>query len=72
MLLGFLIPNEGSVFIDGKDITKISFASLRGHIGYVGQHPFLFNDTILANITYSRPKATMDEVIEACKAAHAH
>jgi subfamily B ATP-binding cassette protein MsbA len=71
LLLGFVTPTAGKIFIDGQDISKISFASLRSRIGYVGQRLFLFNDTILHNIAYARPSATKEEIIKACKAAHA-
>jgi subfamily B ATP-binding cassette protein MsbA len=72
LLLGFIQPTSGKLFIDGHDITQLSLASLRNQIGYVGQQTFLFNDTVLANILYSNPQATNDEVVKACIAAHAH
>lgn len=72
LLLGFVTPTTGTISIDEQDITKISFSSLRSRIGYVGQRLFLFNDTIFNNIVYARPTATKDDVIQACKAAHAH
>lgn len=71
LLLGFIAPTSGSITIDGQDISHVSFSSLRSHIGYVGQRTFLFNDTILNNILYAKPGATFDEVIAACKSAHA-
>ncbi len=72
LILGFVQGQPNTLFIDGKDITQISFDSLRRRIGYVGQRTFLFNDTILANILYSSPDAIEEEIIEACKTAHAH
>ncbi len=71
LLLGFVTPTAGSILIDQVDIAKISLSSLRNNIGYVGQRTFLFNDSIMRNVAYARPKASTDDVIKACKIAHA-
>lgn len=71
LLLGFVTPTSGSVTIDGVDITSVTLASLRDHIGYVGQRTFLFNDSIERNIAYARPHATHEQIVKACKIAHA-
>lgn len=71
MLLGFVTPTQGNIFVDGKDITKINLSHLRNQIGYVGQRIFLFNDTIYNNVAYAQPNVRQQEVINACKAAHA-
>lgn len=60
---------SGNIRIDGLDVRKFSQKSLRSHIGIVQQDVFLFADTILENIRYGRPDASMDEVIEAAKRA---
>lgn len=72
LLLGFITPTKGTIYIDNHDITSVSFTSLRNNIGYVSQQTFLFNDTIYANIAYGKPSASNHEVIATCKAAHAH
>lgn len=71
LLLGFVHPTGGIIKFDDTNISNISYASLRNNIGYVGQRPFLFNDSVFNNILYARPKATEEEVVRACKAAHA-
>jgi ABC-type multidrug transport system fused ATPase/permease subunit len=71
LLLGFSVPQLGNIFMDGMPITKASFESLRNNIGYVGQRTFLFNDTVANNVAYSDTKATREDIIRACKAAHA-
>jgi ABC-type multidrug transport system fused ATPase/permease subunit len=71
LLLGFVTPTSGRILIDDVDITKVSLASLREHIGYVGQRTFLFNDTIARNIAYARQRASHDEIVKACRIAHA-
>ena len=64
--------SSGSITLDGKDIRHIKLADLRGNIGIVQQDVFLFAGTILENIRYGRPSATMAEVIEAAKMAEIH
>ncbi len=68
----FYDPTKGAVYLDGIDLKKIKQASLRALIGMVTQEVILFNDTILNNILYGNPKATLEEVVEAAKVAHAH
>ncbi|AST57182.1 ABC transporter [Thermoanaerobacterium thermosaccharolyticum] len=63
---------EGKIKIDGIDIKQIDLYKLRSSIGIVMQETFLFSDTIKNNIAFGRPDATMDEIIEAAKAAEAH
>ena len=62
----------GSVTVDGQDVRDVRLADLRNSIGIVQQDVFLFAGTILENIRYGRPGATMDEVIEAAKQAEIH
>lgn len=70
-----LIPNfykvtQGQILIDGIDINKLSFRSLRKNIGIVQQDVFLFNGTIRENIMYGRLDATEEELIDAAKKAN--
>ncbi len=64
--------SSGSIALDGMDIRKIKLADLRSNIGIVQQDVFLFAGTILDNIRYGRPSATMEEVVEAAKMAEIH
>ena len=64
--------SSGSITLDGTDIRKIKLADLRSNIGIVQQDVFLFAGTILDNIRYGRPSATMEEVVEAAKMAEIH
>jgi len=64
-------PNEGNIFIDGFDISKVELTSLRNQIGIVPQESLLFNGTIRDNIDF-KDKATEKEIIEASKLACAH
>ncbi len=63
---------EGSLKIDGTDIRDVTLESLRRQIGIVMQEPYLFNDTIAANLRYSKPDASDEELVKACKAAYIH
>ncbi|MGL4563356.1 MAG: ABC transporter ATP-binding protein [Brevinema sp.] len=68
----FYTPSKGSLLIDGKNTSNYCASSIRQNIALVTQDTSLFSDTILNNITFSKPNATMDEVIEATTMAHAH
>eukprot|EP01132_Coremiostelium_polycephalum_P000417 gene417-527_t len=72
LLERFYDPASGVVTIDGIDIRNINLTHLRNIFGLVGQEPFLFSGTIFDNIVYGKPDATMEEVVEAAKAANAH
>lgn len=64
--------DEGQLLIDGNDIKGIEQRALRSHIGVVLQETFLFSGTILQNITYAKPNASLEDVIRAAKIANAH
>lgn len=68
----FYDPQNGAVFIDGTDLREFSLKSLRRQVGIVNQETMLFNDTIRSNIAYGKPNASLKEIEEAAKAAHAH
>jgi ATP-binding cassette subfamily B protein len=68
----FYDVSEGEVLIDGHDVKDVTLDSLRSQIGIVLQETNLFSGTIRDNIAFGRPDATIDEVMEAAKAAAAH
>jgi ATP-binding cassette subfamily B protein len=61
--------SEGAVRVGGMDVRDATLESLRGAVGVVTQDAHLFHDTIRANLTYARPDATDEELIEALRAA---
>ncbi len=71
LLLRFYDPTRGRITVGGVDLREVRVASLRARIGYVPQDPILFAGTVRENIAYGRPKATLEEVIRAARAAHA-
>jgi ATP-binding cassette subfamily B protein len=62
----------GTIAIDGQDISSITQQSLRQNIAVVFQEPALFSGTIRENIAYGRPKASLQQIEAAAKAANAH
>ena len=72
LLVRFYDVNSGSIKVSGTDIRDVTRASLRGSYGMVLQDTWLRAGTVRENIAYGKPDATMDEVIAAAKAAHAH
>ena len=65
----FYEVSAGSIKLDGQDVRDVTQRSIHQNIGIVQQDVFLFADTILENIRYGKPNATMEEVIEAAKKA---
>ncbi len=72
LLMRFYDVNGGSINVSGTDIRDVTRASLRSSYGMVLQDTWLRAGTVRENIAYGKPDATMDEVIAAAKAAHAH
>ncbi|GMP28913.1 hypothetical protein CsSME_00004257 [Camellia sinensis var. sinensis] len=68
----FYDPNQGQILLDNVDIKTLQLRWLRDQIGLVNQEPALFATTILENIFYGKPDATMAEVEAAASAANAH
>ncbi|WP_425990036.1 ABC transporter ATP-binding protein [Brevundimonas sp. TWP2-3-2] len=72
LLPRFYDVTSGKVTINGADLRALSLPDLRARIALVTQEPFLFDDTIAANIAYARPDATPDQIAEAARSAAAH
>ena len=68
----FYDVSDGGVSIDGQDLKSVSLASLRNASALVTQEPFLFDDTIRANIAYGSPDASAQEIETAARNAAAH
>jgi len=71
LLPRFYDASAGSVLVDGHDVRDLTVRSLRAAVGLVLDEPFLFSDTVRANIAYGRPDATDEEVRAAAQAAGA-
>ncbi len=65
-------PDDGRITVDGVDLKEIAHDSLYSQLGVVLQETFLFSGTILANLRFAKPDATMEEVIQAAKIGGAH
>jgi len=71
LLPRFYDPQNGKIFIDNQDTSKVSLESLRKNISLVSQDIILFDSTVRENIGYANPNATDEEIILACKHAAA-
>ena len=72
LLSRFYEADKGNISIDGVPVQDMGIRNLHYHIAQVLDEPFLFSVSIKDNIAYGRPDATMDEIIQAAKAAEAH
>ena len=72
LVLQLYLPTAGHILVDGVDVQTLDLRSWRERLGVVSQEPFLFHASIRDNIAFGKPDATMDEIIAAARAAHAH
>lgn len=72
LLLGFYLPTEGNILIDGCDIRHMSANELRSVFGVVPQETVLFSGTIYDNLSHADPHAGFEEIVRACKQAEIH
>jgi ABC-type multidrug transport system fused ATPase/permease subunit len=69
LLASFYVPTEGRVLVDGTDLSRVRLGSYRTLLGLVLQESFLFDGTIRENVAFSRPDASQDEILRACRIA---
>ncbi len=72
LLIRLYDPSAGRVLLDGVDLRDYRIDDLRRQFAVVSQDSILFSDTVAANIAYSRPEASMEEIVAAARAANAH
>ena len=72
LLVGLYRPSEGRILFDGVDLAELDLRSLRGQLGVVPQHPYLFGLSIRSNITLADPSLPLSRVVEAARLAHIH
>lgn len=72
LIARFFDPTAGRIRVDGIDLSEVEIGSYRKQVGMVLQDPYLFHGTVLDNLRYGCPDATLPQVIEAAQAAHAH
>src|SRR6266481_246439 len=70
LIAAFHKPISGQVLIDGVDLSKVQLESYRSALGVVLQESFLFDGTIRENIAFSRPGATEEDIMHACRIAY--
>src|ERR1700720_2479910 len=69
LIAAFYVPTSGRVLVDGVDLAKVRLDSYRTQLGVVLQETFLFDGTIRENVGFSRPNATEEEILRACRIA---
>ena len=69
LVAAFQSPSSGSVLVDGVDLSTVRLDSFRSQLGVVLQESFLFDGTIRENVSFSRPDATEEQVVAACRVA---
>jgi ABC-type multidrug transport system fused ATPase/permease subunit len=72
LLSRFYDPDSGQIMINGTDISELAEDDVRGNITPVLQDPYIFNDTVLNNLLFARPDASLEDVEAACRAALIH
>ncbi len=72
LILRFGDPQSGEILLDSSSLTEISAEALRAQIAWVPQRPYLFNDTVAANIRLGRPGASLEDVQAAARQAQLH
>ncbi len=70
LVLNFIQPSKGRILVDGKDLQTIKLRDYRRFLGVVLQDDFLFDGTILENVRFSNPQASLAEIKEVCRIAY--
>ena len=69
LISAFYVPTKGRILVDGVDLSTVRLDSYRTRLGVVLQESFLFDGTIRENVAFSRPDATEEEILRACRIA---
>jgi len=69
LISAFYVPTKGRILVDGTDLSTVRLDSYRTRLGVVLQESFLFDGTIRENVAFSRPNATTEEILRACRIA---
>lgn len=69
LIASFYTPTSGLILVDGIDLSTVNFSTYRTQTGLVLQETFLFDGTIYENVAFSRPNASQQEVLAACRVA---
>jgi ATP-binding cassette subfamily B protein/subfamily B ATP-binding cassette protein MsbA len=71
LLVGLYCPTNGTILIDGISLDKINLSSWQQRLGVVSQDTFLFNASLIENVSFGSPGVTMEQIKAACRAAQA-
>ena len=67
LVCAFHAPDSGTILVDGVDLSTVKLDSYRSQLGVVLQETFLFDGSIRENVMFSRPDATEEQILEACR-----
>ncbi len=70
LVMAFSRPKSGRILVDGRDLSTLRLRDYRSHLGVVFQDNFLFDGTVAENISYGKPGASREEILEAARVAH--
>jgi len=70
LITGMITPTHGKVYFSGIDLQEANISEVHKHVGFVMQENLLFNLTILENLLYGKPNASISEITEACQKAY--
>src|SRR3979409_1748243 len=71
LISAFYVPTRGRILVDDVDLSTVRLDSYRTRLGVVLQESFLFDGTIRENVAFSRPDASEDEILRACRISRA-
>lgn len=71
LFLRFYSPEKGEILLDGKNINEVPVSTIREKVAYIDQNTFLFSDSISNNLKLGNPKATDEDIKEACRISYA-
>src|SRR6202453_1155382 len=69
LISAFYLPTQGTILVDGTDLSRVRLDSYRTRLGVVLQESFLFDGTIRENVAFSRPDASEEQILRACRIA---
>lgn len=72
MIQGLYVPNEGKILIDNVDLSRLALTTYRQQTGVVSQNEYFFRGTIRENLSFCKPSASLQEIVEACVVAGIH
>jgi ATP-binding cassette subfamily C protein CydD len=71
LLLRFIDPDQGNITVNGAPLSKLDLSAWRSHLAWAPQNPYLFHGSVAENIRLAQPEASLEQVVQAARQAHA-